>query len=236
MNTLKHWLYGIRFYIALTTGLVSAIVWWWARASYGGTTLFPTRLEEVYAWISVGLIVMALTIGPSYKMFTKLPGRSIMFDARRLIGVSAGWFALLHVTIAYGSLFKFSNPLDLPSEYQQAFAVGFIALLILLAMTVTSFDAAFNTMGKWWFRLHRLIYVASGLILLHVFMIGVHATTTAAFGLLTVAAVGLLVMYIALLIRKPPTTIWRWLTVGSMIVYIVVVLLYGLHQHGRVQA
>src|SRR5580698_6609866 len=141
LKTVLEWRKGVRLYIALAVLLVTLEVWWWAQASYSGSILFATRLEEVYAWLGLALITLAVSIGPTYSTWPKLPGRSIMSDARRLIGVGGAWFASLHVTIAYVALFKVANPFGLPRSYQQSFAVGSVALVILLAMAFTSFDA-----------------------------------------------------------------------------------------------
>ncbi len=169
MATFKHWLTGVRFYIAGATLLVTGLVVWWTETAYGGSSLTTIRCQETFAWLALSLMVLAISIGPTAKLFPKLPGKSILFEARRLIGVSAAWFATLHVGIAYFVQFSTANPFSLPAEYRNAFGLGVVALAILLAMAFTSFDKAFNGMGIWWFRLHRFIYVAIMLVLFHIF-------------------------------------------------------------------
>ncbi|MGC1176473.1 MAG: ferric reductase-like transmembrane domain-containing protein [Candidatus Saccharimonadales bacterium] len=228
---LDHWRKGVRLYIGIGIVLVTLEVWWWASASYSGSVLFATRLEEAYAWLAVGLICSAVTIGPLYKVFPRLGGKGMLFDARRLIGVGAAWFASLHVAVAYVSLFKLANPLHLPRSYQQAFVVGALALIILLAMAVTSFDKALKTMGIWWFRLHRLVYVALLLILLHAFLIGVHATQWPALIILTVVAVGLLSLHIYIsFVRQERPTIGQLLTISYVVLLLVALFNYGYGQ------
>lgn len=229
--TWQHWRRGIRLYIGFAIVLVTLEVWWWASVSYGGSTLFAARLEEAYGWLSLGMLLTAISIGPVYGIWRELPGRAIMNDARRLIGVGAGWFALLHTGITYIVLFKAANPFQLPAAYSQAFAVGFIALLILLAMVGTSFDKAFRGLGIWWFRLHRLVYVAILLILLHVFSIGVHATEWPALIILTVLAASLLGMhsYLAFVRSKKPI-IWQLLAVSYTALLLIALFNYGYGQ------
>jgi sulfoxide reductase heme-binding subunit YedZ len=48
--------------------------------------------------------------------------------------------------------------------------VGFIALLGLAALGFTSTDSAMRRMGRWWKRLHRLVYPIGVLGLLHFFI------------------------------------------------------------------
>lgn len=232
-RTLNHWRTGVRFYIALAIIAVTLNAWWWAHANYAGTALFAARLEEFFAWLSLGMITTAVFIGPTYKFFPQLPGRRIMSDARRLIGVGGAWFATLHVTISYSALFHWANPLSLPTKYQQAFAIGSVALVILLAMAFTSFDAAFNKMGIWWFRLHRFVYLALLAIVAHAFLIGVHATKTSVMLVLLFAALFLLAFHIIGQRDKKPSS-WRLLTLSSVAVLLILIFNYGFsHQQSR---
>jgi len=231
LDTLRYWVRGVRFYIACGTLLITLETVWWVHTAYGGSALYPTRTEEVYAWLAVGFLTIAVSIGPAYKLFPKLPARRVVEEARRWVGISAAWFSLLHVLVAYFTLFKGSNPLQLPKVYQESFLVGAIALLILLAMALTSFDKAFKSMGIWWFRLHRLVYVAIVLILLHAFLIGVHATNLPVLIILC-GLVGLLLfayVWIAF-VRKRPTR-WQLITITTMAILLIAVLYYGFSQH-----
>ena len=45
--------------------------------------------------------------------------------------------------------------------------VGFLAWLILSSLAITSFKALMRRMGRNWKRLHRLVYVAATLVILH---------------------------------------------------------------------
>jgi sulfoxide reductase heme-binding subunit YedZ len=230
-KTLKFWQHGVRFYIALAIPLVSLEAWWWADTSYAGTILLPTRLEEFFAWTSLACIALALAIGPTMKAFPHFPGRFAWYDARRMIGIAAAWFAVLHVTIAYGALFKWANPTTLPHIYKSSFLVGIIALVVLLLMAFTSFDGAMKGMGKNWYRLHRLIYPAALLILLHAFMIGVHAAEWTTLVILTASGLYLVGMhfYLAFVKRERPT-IWQILTISVAILVSIAVYNYGFSQ------
>ncbi len=231
IDTWNKWRRGIRLYIGIAIVLVTLEAWWWVSVSYSGSTLFATRLEEAYAWLAVGLISLAVAIGPVYGAWPRLPGKAIMSDARRLLGIGGAWFASLHVTITYVALFKTANPLDLPANYQQSFAVGSLALLILLAMAFTSFDRAFHGLGIWWFRLHRFVYVALLLGLFHAFTIGVHATEWPVLIVLSITA-GLLLCLHAYLafIRTDHPTIWQILAISYAAVLLIAVFNYGYGQ------
>ncbi len=231
LQTIAGWRKGIRLYIGLASVLVTIEAIWWAQVTYGGTNLYATRLEEVFAWIALAMLALAVAIGPTYKLWPHLPGRRILFDARRLIGVGAAWFAALHAAIAYVSLFRAANPLSLPGTYQQSFMFGVVALVILAAMAFTSFDKAFKGMGIWWFRLHRLVYVALLASLFHGFLVGSHATSWVALGLLSVAALYIFSMhaYIGLVRTTRPTT-WQILGISCSFLLLVSVFNFGYGQ------
>jgi sulfoxide reductase heme-binding subunit YedZ len=235
--TLTHWLHGIRFYIALSIILVSLNVWWWAATSFGGSSLFSIRLEEVYAWIAIGCLGVALSIGPLFRVFKELPGRNMAYDSRRLFGIGAAWFSTLHITVAYLSLFKLANPLSLPGDYRRSFLIGGIAWVILLAMAFTSFNAAMRTLGPWWFRLHRFVYVAVGLAVLHAFTIGTHASRLPVVGSLAVVALSILGLHCYAVVKQgKPASNWQLATIGTMAALLMIIFSYGYDHRSQYQA
>lgn len=228
-STWRHWRHGIRLYIAIAIILITLEGWWWASIGYGDSSLFAIRLEEFYAWLSLGLLSTAISIGPFYKVFKSAPGRSMMFDARRLFGIGAAWFATLHVVLVYHSLFNWVSPFNLPAQYQKSFLLGIVALIILLAMAFTSFDKAIRELGIWWFRLHRLVYVAVLFALLHTIMIGAHSLETGVFIILVVASATIFSLEIAavLMKRKRPTR-WQILALVPSLIFLAGTIYYGL--------
>jgi sulfoxide reductase heme-binding subunit YedZ len=231
MNILNYWLTGIRIYIAIASVAITGLILWSVETAYGGTSLATIRMQEIFAWISLALLVVAISIGPIFKIFPRLAGRRIWFESRRMIGVSAAWFATLHVTITYIVLFKVANPFSLSSYYRNSFAIGGIALLILLAMAFTSFNKAFQLMGIWWYRLHRLVYLSIVLILLHIFMIGVHSTHLPVLYSLGGISILLVGAYVTVYIRSTKRGIWQTTTVSLMTLLLLLSIGYGFHQH-----
>jgi sulfoxide reductase heme-binding subunit YedZ len=49
--------------------------------------------------------------------------------------------------------------------------VGFVAFLLLIPLALTSTDGAVRRLGKRWVKLHRLIYAATALGVLHYLMV-----------------------------------------------------------------
>jgi DMSO/TMAO reductase YedYZ heme-binding membrane subunit len=234
-SLIRHWIGGIRLYIALGILIVTGEVWWWAHAAYAGNVTY-IRLQEAYAWISLGLLVFALLIGPVCKLVPQIPGKKLFFEARRLLGIGAAWFASLHVLVTYGSQFNFANPLSLPGllpgNFKLAFLLGISALLILLAMAFTSFDRAIASLGKWWFRLHRLIYAAALLVMFHAFMVGVHATSLIPLAIVVVMALVLVTLHVCVALRRPgPQSRWQIATLGVAVVLLLAIANYGVQQY-----
>jgi DMSO/TMAO reductase YedYZ heme-binding membrane subunit len=124
------------------------------------------------------------------------------------------------------------NPFSLADTYQQSFALGGIALIILLAMALTSFDRAFRGMGAWWFRLHRLVYAAVLLAVLHAFMIGSHATDLAFLIALGVvgALLGGLHIYSMVSMRAARPSKLQIVTVTYAVLFFVAIINYGVTQ------
>ena len=166
-----------RFYVLLTSCLLCVLV---AASTYsivGPGQLYYIRLSQIFGFMSIAYLYLALIISP----LTKVIGEQRSFSKRivflrRGIGVSAALFALLHAVVASsGPLGGISGILLLGAFFQVALAFGFVALLVLLAMAATSFDRVIDIMTlPRWKALHRLVYGASIGIILHVWMIGTH--------------------------------------------------------------
>ena len=85
---------------------------------------------------------------------------------RRLLGLFCAFYASLHV-LAYGFLladwFDFAEDL----AKRPYILLGFLAFCIVLALAATSPKAMVRRLGKRWKPLHRLIYPAAILVVLH---------------------------------------------------------------------
>jgi methionine sulfoxide reductase heme-binding subunit len=89
---------------------------------------------------------------------------------RRTLGLYAFFYAALHFLIFVGLDYTFRWDLIWETLVEKRFiVVGFSAGLILLALAVTSFDWWKKRLRKNWKRLHRLVYLAGGLVVIHYF-------------------------------------------------------------------
>lgn len=177
-KTLSNLSVNLRFYILVISFLISLFLLGFLRLQISSDQLYIIRLEQFYGFISFAYLYVALLISPLGKVVGKRNWMGNLVYARRAIGVSAAYFAVLHSTIAFfGQFGGFSNLALLPPHFKWAFVFGAIGLIVLLAMAATSIDKVISIMTlRRWQILHRLIYGVSFLIILHIWMIGTHAT------------------------------------------------------------
>lgn len=171
----KRLLHNPRFYILLSSVVISIVVAWLVGLLVGEGQIYLIRLQQLYGLLAVAYLYGALIISPLAFIFGKQRMERLIF-ARRAIGVSAFYFTLLHGSIAlWGQFGGIGNVGYLPSLFQWSFIAGAISTVVLGLMASTSFDKviAIMTIRRWkW--LHRLVYMASVLILIHAWSIGTH--------------------------------------------------------------
>lgn len=137
--------------------------------------LYYIRMQQVFGLLCILYWYVAQIISPIGYVIGKQRTKHLEF-ARRAIGVSAAYFALLHAGIAlWGQLGGLSQIALLPTLFQWSLAGGALALLILLVMAATSFDKVVKFMTfKRWKWLHRLVYAGLIIVVLHIWSIGTH--------------------------------------------------------------
>lgn len=143
-------------------GLAGWLAW---DALNGNLTVNPiqaaTQRTGKYALI---FLVVSLACTPLNTFF----GFRQALTARRAFGVYAFLWAAVHfaifIWIDYGFAWEFIKIEIVEKRY---IIVGATALTILTALAATSFKFAQKRMGKNWKRLHRLVYIAAPLVILH---------------------------------------------------------------------
>lgn len=164
-----------RFYILATTILLSVAVAAVLRLNIQSDQLYFIRLQQVFGLFCIAYWYFALVISPVGYIIGKHRTKRLEF-ARRAIGVSAAYFALLHGSIAlWGQLGGIIELALLPDLFKWSLAAGAFGLLVLLIMAATSLDKVVTFMTyKRWKLLHRLVYVAWILVVLHIWTVGTH--------------------------------------------------------------
>jgi sulfoxide reductase heme-binding subunit YedZ len=124
-------------------------------------------LQHVTGDTVLACLLLTLSVTP----IRRLTGWNELIRVRRLIGLTAFWYATLH----FLSYLVFDQSLSV-SEIAVDIAkhpwvlLGFAAFLMLLPLAITSTKGWVHRLGgKRWQRLHRLIYLATAAGLVHYF-------------------------------------------------------------------
>ncbi len=165
-----------RFYILVFSFLLSIVIYFWARSVIPAGNLQIIRAQQIYALVSFGYLYLAVLASPVTKLFKSFPWRGQYIHARRGIGVSAFYFAMLHSLLTFfGQLGGFAGLGFLNNSYLISLGLGLFGLVILSILAITSFDYIVDkfTFPKWKL-LHRLVYFGSIAVLVHAFLLGTH--------------------------------------------------------------
>jgi sulfoxide reductase heme-binding subunit YedZ len=171
MGNLAVWRdYGGRFsWLKLATLL---ILLWPATAvalAALGHDLGPRPITEaihrIGDWI-VRFLLLALAVTPA-RAVLDWPR---VIQLRRMLGVGTACYAVTHLTLY--CLDQKWNLWTVASEIVLRFylTIGFVTLLTLVTLAITSTDGWQKRLGPDWKRLHMLVYPASALALFHYFL------------------------------------------------------------------
>ncbi|PIW30511.1 MAG: sulfoxide reductase heme-binding subunit YedZ [Rhodospirillales bacterium CG15_BIG_FIL_POST_REV_8_21_14_020_66_15] len=117
---------------------------------------------------AIRFLLIALAVTP----LRGITGLAAVMRFRRMLGLYAFFYALLHVT-SYVALDQYFAWAAIWRDIlkRNYITVGMLALTILTALAVTSPKAMVKRMGgRNWQRLHRLVYVAAVATPIHFFM------------------------------------------------------------------
>jgi sulfoxide reductase heme-binding subunit YedZ len=145
-------------------------LWWFYQVwqvTQGRVSLGPDpakTLALISGEWSIRFLVLALAITP-LRYLLNLPQ---LWRFRRMIGLYVFFYTCLHVLVFVLLLLQL-NWADLGKEIVERpyITVGFMAFIVLLLMSLTSFAYAQRRMGRNWKRLHQCVYGAAILAVLH---------------------------------------------------------------------
>lgn len=150
--------------VSIATALSASAVLYATFEAYA--PLRSLRLARASGWLAAVLLAFALCVTPLKNLRERL-GKSplpVLHALRRSFGITAAVFAVIHATY---SLAAIPGLLGLISSTAWLRA-GIAALLVLLALFATSFDAVLRRCRlQHWKELHRLVYVAAILLVMH---------------------------------------------------------------------
>ncbi|MBN1581140.1 MAG: sulfoxide reductase heme-binding subunit YedZ [Anaerolineae bacterium] len=141
---------------------LALLIWGYTRSQLTANPIREITLRTGrYALI---LIILSLACTPAYTLLGFKPARRL----RRPLGLYAFMYAGLHLLIFVGLDYGFNVALIVPELLQRRFIqVGALAFSILAILAITSTRGWIRRLGKNWKRLHRLVYVAALLVIVH---------------------------------------------------------------------
>lgn len=123
---------------------------------------------------AIVLLVLSLAITPLNTVF----GWKQLHPLRRIFGVYAFMYVAFHLTIFVYLDYGLSWPLIQEAIFEKRYAlVGFAAFLILLPLAITSTRWSMKKLGKKWTTLHKWVYLAGILAVLHYILLVKNAYT-----------------------------------------------------------
>lgn len=130
-----------------------------------GLTANPIQYINQYTgdW-AIRFILLGLALSPLRKM----TGSNSFIKFRRMIGLYAFFYVVLHVMnfIILDHFFDWQTILK-DIFKRPAITFGMIGFIILIPLAITSTRGWVKRLGKGWIKLHRLIYMAGILAVIH---------------------------------------------------------------------
>jgi methionine sulfoxide reductase heme-binding subunit len=159
-------------------------------------------VEGVLRWTGRGAVVfllLSLAPTPAHKIFV-LPK---ILRLRKPLGLYAALYAGLHFVAFAVWDYGFNISFIWREIQEKPFIIyGLISLLILLLLTVTSFRSVQRLMGKTWRWLHRLVYAAGILAILH-YLLAIKGNLFSLQGAYAPALIAAAALSLLLLLRVP---------------------------------
>ena len=156
------WLRTLVLGLAILPG--AWIAWRWGTAGLGPRGV-NAAIHLTGTW-AVRFLLISLAVTPA-KFVLDFPR---CLQLRRRLGVTAACYAGAHVSLYL--IDSRGDLLHVASEIAARFylTIGFVALLGLVALTVTSTDGWQKRLGRDWKRLHKLAYPIAVLAIFHHFL------------------------------------------------------------------
>jgi sulfoxide reductase heme-binding subunit YedZ len=141
------------------------VIWLGFAAAAGKLGVNPIqRAEQLSGDFAIILLLLTLTLTP----LRIITGWTNFEKFEKTLGLQTFYYASAHLMIFLWLDYQFAWTELVQLFLQKSFLwVGLSAFLILLVLAITSFSFWKSRLGKWWKRIHTLIYAAGVLVVLH---------------------------------------------------------------------
>lgn len=128
-----------------------------------GVNPVETLTHQTGQW-ALRLLLATLAITP----LRRLTGWNRIITFRRMLGLFAFFYAILHLSVWMVFDHYFTLTTMLEDVVKRPFiTMGTLALLLMLPLALTSTTWSIRKLGRRWQQLHRLIYVSAAAAVIH---------------------------------------------------------------------
>lgn len=155
--------------VLLVNGLVplTLLLWDVYRKQVGANPLeFVTRTTGM---LTLVFLLISLAVTP----LRRITGLNWLVRFRRMLGLFAFFYGSLHL-MTYVAFDRFFHLTTIPGDVVKRpfIAIGMTAFFLMLPLAITSTDKMVKRLGgKRWARLHKMVYLAGVLGVLHYYML-----------------------------------------------------------------
>jgi sulfoxide reductase heme-binding subunit YedZ len=177
-----------------------AVLAWNALTNNLGANPIDEVTDQTGIW-TLRFLLITLAVTPA----RRLTGWNRLIQLRRMLGLFAFFYGSLHF-LTYLWLDQFFAIEDILADVMERpfITVGFASFMLLIPLAVTSTTAMIKRLGgKWWQRLHRLVYViAIGGVVHYLWLVKADIQQPLIYGVVLAALLGyrLWAMYIQRLV------------------------------------
>ena len=171
MKTLRRTLQRHWIWLVANVGAAVPLLWLVWDYSTANLSADPVRALELRTGkAALVLLVLSLAVTPVNTVFGFKP----VLKIRRSLGLWAFGYVCVHLLVFLGLDYGFSLHYILMDGLvtKPYIVVGFSAFLILLPLALTSTKGWMKRLGRNWKRLHKWVYLAGILAVLHYIWIG----------------------------------------------------------------
>lgn len=150
---------GAVLFATLLAVPAAAMIWRLTQGEWAGELLHGS------GEMAARLLILAMAITPLQVLAPRARWVRWLRRHRRIIGVAACGYAVLHTGLYLADVQTLRNVLlefSAPGIW-----TGWAALALMLVLGATSNDRSMRWLGQMWQRLHRVVYAAALLTLLH---------------------------------------------------------------------
>ena len=152
---------------------LALLIWDYNLEQFGADPIREVTLRTGKAAITI--LVLSLAITP-FKIWFDWKQ---LHPLRKLLGLYAFLYVVLHLTVFFWLDYALNPELISEALFEKQYAlVGLGSFLILLPLAATSTRWAMRKMGKNWTKLHRWVYLAGILAVLHYILLVKNAYTS----------------------------------------------------------